>query len=253
LLVVPADHHVAPLAGYRTALRAMAERAATSDALLTLGLVPDHPATGYGWLEVGPKVDALHAQPVHRVLRYVEKPPLAKAKRLLAGGRHRWNGGTFAFRPEVLLEEARRLTPEVVAALEAALGVHGAPARRRALAKAYAGLPSASIDTAIMERARRVETVAAALTWDDLGSFDAVARRRRPDARGNRVRGKATLVDADGCVVEAAAGHVALLGVKDLIVVRTGDTVLVLPRGAGERVREIVKQLELEGREDLLT
>jgi mannose-1-phosphate guanylyltransferase len=104
-----------------------------------------------------------------------------------------------------------------------------------------------------MERANGVETVAAAIDWDDLGSFDAVARRRRPDALGNRVRGAATLVDAHDCVVEAEAGHVALLGVRDLIVVRTGDTVLVLPRGQGERVREIVRELEAQGRGDLLT
>lgn len=253
LLVVPSDHHVAPLSRYRAALRAMAARAAQADALVTLGLVPDRPATGYGWLELGPRVGGAARLPVHRVLRYVEKPALARAQRMLDGGRHRWNGGTFAFRPEVLLEEARRLVPAMLAALSAALARRGARAQQRALARAYRALPAASVDTALMERARHVETVAAPLAWDDLGSFDAMARQRRPDARGNRVRGAVTLLDAEGCVVEAEAGHVALLGVKDLVVVRTADTVLVLPRGAGERVRELVARLAAEGRGELLS
>ena len=252
LLVVPADHHVAPLAGYRAALRAMVERAATSEALVTLGLLPDHPATGYGWLEMGRKVAGTRALPVHRVARYVEKPTLAAAKRLLAGRKHRWNGGTFAFRPEVFLAEVKRLLPQMLAGLEAALAVRTRKGRDAALARAYRACGPVSVDHGIMEKARHVETLAASIDWDDLGSFDGLARQRAPDAQGNRVRGQVTLVDAEGCVVEAAHGHVALLGVKDLIVVRTRDTVLVLPRGQGERVREIVARLEAEGREDLL-
>lgn len=252
VLVVPADHHVAPLARYRAALRAMVERAAASPALLTLGLEPDRPATGYGWIRLGARVAGTAALPVHRVERYVEKPALAKARRLLADGRHRWNGGTFAFRPDVFLAALRAHLPDVAGPLEAACGVRSDRARARALSRAYPGLPSISVDYGVMEKADRVETVAASLSWDDLGSWDAVARHRRPDARGNCARGAVTLVDADGCVVEAASGHVALLGVRDLIVVRTGDTVLVAPRGAGERVREVVERLKAQGREDLV-
>lgn len=253
LLVVPADHHVAPLARYRAALRAMAARAAKGEALVTLGLVPDHPATGYGWLELGPRVAGTAALPVHRVLRYVEKPTLAVARRLLRGGKHRFNGGSFAFRPEVFLSEARRLLPALTQPLEEAWQARAGRSRALALAQAYARVPSVSVDHGVMEHALRVETVAAALEWDDLGSLDAMARHRRPDAAGNRARGSVTLVDAAGCVVEAAAGHVALLGVKDLIVVRTADTVLVMARGAGERVREVVARLKAERREDLLS
>jgi mannose-1-phosphate guanylyltransferase/mannose-1-phosphate guanylyltransferase/mannose-6-phosphate isomerase len=253
LLVVPADHHVAPLARYRAALRAMAERAAASEALVTLGLVPDHPATGYGWLRVGRRVAGTRDLPVLRVERFVEKPRAALARRLLADGRHRWNGGTFAFRVDVLRGVLGTLQPALLAALERALAVRGQAARRRALARAYAGLPSISFDHAVMERAPQVETVAADIAWDDLGSFDAVARRRRGDSSGNAARGDVTLLDAERCVVEAGAGHVALLGVKDLIVVQTKDALLILPRGAGERVREVVERLKAQGRTDLLS
>jgi mannose-1-phosphate guanylyltransferase len=253
LLVVPADQHVAPLARYRAALRRMAERAAEGEALVTLGLSPTHPATGYGWLWLGARVAGPREPAVFRVERFVEKPTLAVANRLLADGRHRWNGGTFAFRREVLLAALRAHVPALHDALDAVFRLRAGPRRARALARAYAGLASISFDHAVMERTAHVETVAAALDWDDLGSFDALARRRRGDAAGNAARGDVTLVDASGCVVEAAEGHVALLGVKDLIVVRTKDAVLVLPRGQGERVREVVERLKAAGRADLLS
>jgi len=248
LLVVPADHHVAPVGGYRSALRAMVARARDSEGIVTLGLAPDRPATGYGWLHLGPRVSGTDRLPVHRCRGYVEKPSLARATRFLAGGRHLWNGGTFAFRPEPFLEQVRRLLPDVAEPLRRALDRGGA----QALARAYAQVTAISIDHGVMERARGVEVVRASIGWDDLGSWDAVGRHRRPDAEGNRLRGEVTALDARDCLVEAADGHVALLGVSDLIVVRTADTVLVARRGEGEAVRRLVERMEREGRGDLL-
>lgn len=253
VLVVPADHHVAPTAAYRAALRAMVERAAVSESIVTLGLTPTRPATGYGWLAVGPKVAGRRGLPVHTVERYVEKPSLPKAKRLLAGGAHLWNGGTFAFRPLSFLEPLSRHLPAVAQPLLAAYAKRPTPYARRGLARVYADLPSVSVDHGVMEKAERVETVAARLDWDDLGSWDAVARHRRTDRAGNSVKGEATLVDAKGCVVDAAGGHVALLGVEDLIVVRTADAVLVAKRGQGERVREVVERLKGQGHGGLVS
>jgi mannose-1-phosphate guanylyltransferase len=170
----------------------------------------------------------------------------------VAGGRHLWNGGTFAFRPEVLLEEARRHLPEVHDPLADVYAARASRSFPRALAAAYAVLPAISVDYGLMEKTSRIEVLSAPLRWDDLGTWDAVARHMAPDAAGNRVRGAATLVEAEGCVVYAGEGHVALLGVKDLIVVRTKDTVLVLRRGRGEDVRRVVARLEAEGLERLL-
>lgn len=250
LLVVPADHHVAPLGAYRRALSAMCRRAATSDALLTLGLRPTRPATGYGWLEAGPALSG--ARGLFAVRRFVEKPALARARRFLAGGRHLWNGGTFAFRAGVFLEQLRRHLPAVAGPLARAHARPGARARAAAIARAWRRLPSISVDHGVMERADRVEVIRAELDWDDLGSWDAVARHRPQDARGNSVRGPAALVDSRRCLVEAQEGLVALLGVSDLIVVRTADAVLVARRGQGEAVRRLVAALEREGRGEAL-
>ena len=252
VVALPADHHVRPAGRYRRVLAAMAARARKSDAILTLGLEPDHPATGYGYLEIGECLVQRAIGNVYAVKRYVEKPGLRRAKRLVADGRHLWNGGTFAFRPEILLGEAAQHLPEVATPIAHAFEHWGKRGFRAALKRAYDAIPSISVDYGIMERTRRVEVLASDIEWDDLGSWDAVARHRTPDAEGNRTRGDVTAVDAQGCVVDAVDGHVALLGVEDLIVVRTGDTVLVARRGRGEDVRKIVKRLEAEGREDLL-
>ncbi len=252
ILALPADHHVRPVGKYRQALKAMAARAARTDAILTLGIQPDRPATGYGYLKLGEVTEARGARQIRKVLRFLEKPKAAKAKRLASDGHHLWNGGTFAFRPEVLLREAHRHLPEVTEPLESAFERYGTRGFPAALRSAYDAIPSISVDYGIMERTKHVEAVPADFEWDDLGSWDAVARHRKPDRRGNAVCGAVTIVDADGCVVDAQDGHVALLGVKDLIVVRTKDTVLVARRGRGEDVRDVVKRLEEEGREDLL-
>ena len=254
VLVVPADHHVQPLDGYRKALRAMLDRARDTDAILTLGLQPDRPATGYGYLRVGKPIASTPGGPLHVVNRFVEKPALAKARRMTRDGNHMWNGGTFAFRADAFLDAVEAHLPEVFHALrEAFRGVAAGrlPSKAR-LTRAYAKLPSISVDYGIMERVARVETIRATLDWDDLGSWDAVARHRKPDAEGNCPRGDVTLIDAKDCVVDAQEGHIALLGVDNLIVVRTGDTVLVAKRGRGEDVRQIVDALKRTKRADLL-
>lgn len=257
VLIVPADHQVSPLRAYHSALKAMVSQARRSDGIVTLGLQPDRPATGYGYLRLGAARPAVRTWKVFDVDRFIEKPKLPKARRMARDGKHLWNGGTFAFRAGVFLEALATHLPKVHAPLARAFArfTPGKPDARafvRALAAAYAKVPAISVDYGVMERADVVETVVADLSWDDLGSWDAVARHRTPDRAGNRTRGAVTAVDTSDCVVDAGEGHVALLGVSDLIVVRTGDTVLVARKGQSEDVRKVVDALRREGRGDLV-
>jgi len=252
VVVIPADHHVEPEGAYRQALRAMAARAKQSNSIITLGLAPTRPATGYGYLELGEQTSSRKVGAFHRVESYVEKPDPRQARELVRDGRHLWNGGTFAFRPETFLRELHVQMPETAQLFEGAFQKYGKRGFSGALKRAYDQLPTISVDFGVMEHARDVEVLVAALDWDDLGSWDAVARHRQPDERGNRARGDATLVGANNCIVDVEDGHVALLGVSDLIVVRTGDTVLVARRGRGEDVRQVVDELKRTGREDLV-
>lgn len=249
-VVVPSDCHVAPDRAYRAALAAALARAAASERILTLGLRPTFPATGYGYVELGAPRAKTAAGPVHAVARFVEKPPLAAAKRYVRSGRYLWNLGTFAFRPRAYLAAARLAWPDGLAALA---GLGRGRATPTKVAEAYATVPSISVDYAVMEKARDLEVLSTSFAWDDLGSWDAVARHATPDASGN-VLGKDDLaLDATGCLVRTDDGTtVALLGVSDLVVVRTKDALLVARKGRGEDVRSIYEALAKRGRRDLL-
>ncbi len=252
LIVVPADQHVAPLKAYRAALRAMADRARNFSGIVTLGLKPTHPATGYGYLERGVRLSSSKAGPIHRVVRFVEKPSRARAGRMLSRGGYLWNGGTFAFRPSVFLDALDQHQSDLAWPLARACRRMGQRGFQQSLARAYSTVPSISVDYAVMEKARAVEVLSTKIEWDDLGSWDAVARHRTADENGNRLRGDVTAQDVRDCLVDVEDGHVALLGVKNLVVVRRGNTVLVAKRGKGESVRQLVERLKEEGREDLL-
>ncbi|MCC7139957.1 MAG: mannose-1-phosphate guanylyltransferase [Planctomycetes bacterium] len=251
LAIVPSDHHVAPDRAWRAAVRAMLARAASARRILTLGLRPAFPATGYGYLEVGERRAAVRGGAVHAVRRFVEKPVLARARRFVAGGRHLWNLGTFAFLPEVFLRAFLASFPAGAEAFRPLLERGLSPAR---VAAAYRAVPSLSVDYAVMEKQADLEVVAASFSWDDLGSWDAVGRHARADAAGNVLPAGGVALEAERCFVRAEDGTtVALLGVSDLVVVRTRDALLVARRGRGEDVRRVYEELDRRGRKDLLS
>lgn len=236
MVVLPADHVIGDGAACRATLARAMDVAVETDALVTIGVRPTHPETGYGYIQVGP---ILGNGPAHAVSRFLEKPDRARATALLAGGDVFWNAGIFAWRVARILDELRRWVPEVMAPLEAAVA-RGTPA---ALGRAYRRLPSVSIDTGVLERAERVAVVPATFPWSDVGSWAAVADLWRDGDAANAVRGTAVLVDSAGCVVDAGSRLVALLGVSDLVVVDTPDALLVCPKDRAQDVRRVVDEL----------
>jgi mannose-1-phosphate guanylyltransferase len=235
MVVLPADHVIGDGAAFRATLARAIETAVESDRLVTLGIAPTHPETGYGYIQVGERL----ADGVHVVTRFLEKPDRERAAALIAGGDVLWNSGIFVWRVARILEELRRWVPEVIGPLEVACR-RGTPA---ALARAYRGLPAVSIDTGVLERADRLAVVRAALPWNDVGSWAAVADLWRDGTSPNAVRGTAVMLDSRGCVVDAGARLVALLGVDDLIVVDTPDAVLVCPKARAQDVKLLVDEL----------
>jgi mannose-1-phosphate guanylyltransferase len=241
ILVMPSDHVIADVDAFHSAIQA-ALPLVREGWLVTFGISPDAPETGYGWIKVGELVGA----GVHRVDRFVEKPPRDKAEAMLAAGDHVWNGGIFLFRADMFL---------------GALGVHAADmlvAAQKAMDKAvregarifpdkeeFAASPADSIDYAVMEKAPRVAVVPVAMGWSDVGSWDALHAISDPDEGGNVVRGDVVAVDASNCLVQAEPGRrVALVGVSDLIVVASGNDVLVLPRGRSQEVKKIIEAMK---------
>jgi mannose-1-phosphate guanylyltransferase/mannose-6-phosphate isomerase len=243
VVVLPSDHRVGDPAAFRDTLARAARAVKREDRVMTLGVTPRWPETGYGYLELEEGSDE---DGVRRVRRFVEKPDLPTAGRYVASGSHLWNAGIFLFRGTTLLDVLARLQPELARGLEE---ISAAPDR---VAELYPRLPADSIDYAVMEKLDSIATLPLDCGWSDLGSWAALDEVLPRDDRGNTGRGDILSMDADGNLLFSDQGTIAVLGVRDLVVVRTGDSVLVMPKERSQEVKRLVEELKSRGREDLL-
>ena len=246
LVLLPADHLIGAPDVFRDQLAEACALATAGAPVVTFGVVPDRPATGYGYNETTGE------GPVRRGVRFVEKPDAATAAAWLRGGRHLWNSGLFVWRCGALLERLREHAPAVVEALAPAVAAYGTPDFPRRLAAAYAACPSVSIDYAVMEHLADFPVLPARFPWSDLGGWESWAATAPDLGDGNRGAGDVFLVDSRDNIVHAGGRTVALLGARDLVGVATDDAVLVCPRDRAEAIRDLIARLEAAGREDLL-
>jgi len=244
IAVFPSDHRIEPAAVLRAELERAARLSIERRVIVTFGVPPTRPETGYGYIEVGATLEGAPA--FHAVSAFREKPNAETATRYAADGKHVWNTGMFVFPPSVMLEELAALAPDVATPL-AALPDRPGEGSESALERYYAAVPSISIDYAVMERSQRAVVARAGFAWDDLGSWAALGTPDAADADGNVVRGPAILLDSRGIIAFADGGLVATLGVENLIVVRTGDVTLVCARDRAQDVRAIVERLKRGG------
>lgn len=243
MAVLPADHYISDEETFRTTLLQAAEIAGAWS-LVTLGIVPTGPETGYGYIEA----DAVSGSAVLPVRRFVEKPDRAKALEFLAAGNFYWNSGMFVWRADVILDRIRSHMP----ALSAGLSVLAVPenidrlaAMEEQVAKLYAGLEGQSIDYGVMEKAEGVKVIPASFGWSDVGSWSALPELLPADANGNVLMdaGQLVALDARNCLVRSGDRLVALVGVEDLVVVDTDDALLVCPRQRAQDVKQITEEL----------
>ena len=238
LAVLPADQHVADEPGLTRALEIALHAVEHDDVIGTIGISPTHAETGFGYLEV----DYVALGVVTAVRRFVEKPDRGTAEAYLASGRYLWNAGMFCV-------SARRLLAELDAQLPAtARAVRDIAAGRVTAAEVYPTLASVSIDHAVMERAQRVVTVPAAVGWDDVGSWAALSALHPSDDHGNTVTGQAVIVDGGGNIVISDDDTlIATVGMSDVVVVKSGNAILVIPKAQAQDVRKIVEALSAKG------
>jgi mannose-1-phosphate guanylyltransferase len=243
LLVMPSDHVIADPQAFQQAIDAalpLVERGW----LATFGITPDGPETGYGYIRTGEEV----APGAHRVARFVEKPDLETAVSMLASGDYVWNGGIFMFRADAYLRALEAHAPAMLAAARAAIeGATQAGQRLYPDADAFAASPSDSIDYAVMEKVAeaeggRVAVVPVAMGWSDVGSWDALHALGADDA-GDAHHGDVIALDTANCLLRSDGIRIAAVGVSDLIVVASGNDVLILPRGQSQNVKRIVEAL----------
>ena len=244
LLVLAADHVIRQEQRFRETVCAGIAAAAAGQ-LVTFGIVPTAPETGYGYIE---STEPLNAEQPVPIARFVEKPDLATAEGFLASGRFTWNSGMFLFRASAILAELERLAPEVVSTCRSALDHDSADLDFLRLEReAFAGCPSVAIDVAVMERTDRGCVLPLDAQWSDVGSWSALWETADRDSEGNVHRGRVISRDSHNCYLRSEHRLVVGLGVDNLVVVETDDVVLVAHRDRAQDVKSIVGQLEREG------
>jgi mannose-1-phosphate guanylyltransferase len=244
VLVLPSDHRIADPAAFRAVLELATGVVEREPKIVSLGVVPSRPETGFGYLEMAEELGG--AAGLRRVRRFTEKPDRTTAERFVAGGEHLWNAGIFAFRGSVLLGGLERHAPELWQGLAE---LARSPGRAQEL---YPQLQSISIDYAVMEKFEAMAALPLDCGWSDLGSWDALADFLPADGDGNFFHGGAVVVDGSRNITFAEEGTIAVLGLSDLVVVRSGDAVLVARREDAQEVRRIVARLAATGRDELL-
>jgi mannose-1-phosphate guanylyltransferase/mannose-6-phosphate isomerase len=251
MLVLPSDHVVQNAAAFREAAY-MAAAAAESGRLVTFGIAPRAPETGFGYIAAGGSVNGLDR--VRAVDGFVEKPDLTTAQAFVDGGNHFWNSGMFVFRADTLIAEIDRLTPETGIACRAALAGGSEDLDfLRLNAESFAAAPATSIDYAVMEKTDRAAVVPVDMGWSDVGSWRALWEIGAKDNAGNVVVGDVVQVGARDCYLRSDGTLVAAIGLEDFVVVASADAVLVAPKDEVQQVRDIVEALGKSGRSEAVT
>lgn len=238
LLVMPSDHIIDDLAAFHDAVAA-GRSAAKAGRLVTFGVRPTDPETGFGYIHAGTEIAG--APGVHEVSRFVEKPQRDAAEQMIADGQHFWNAGIFLFRAGTFMEEVGRHAPAIALAAENAVRL-GRREGNRIIADeaAFSACPGESVDYAVMEHSSRIAVVPMSPGWSDLGSWDALASLMP----GEDSFGPVTALDCDDCFIRSDGLQVAALGIRDLIVVASGKRILILPRGRSQEVKKLLSAMD---------
>ncbi len=244
--VLPADHVIHDSKAYEADLAAAFAAAEAAEVMVTIGIKPTEPATGFGYIQRAAKWKSFNRRPVFNVQRFVEKPKKEVAESYLASGDYLWNAGMFVWSVPVVEKALVQHAPELAIALQP---IRAALAQKRPLAgvlkKVYPTLPKISVDYALLEKSTNVVVLPSSFDWDDVGAWPAVAKHFKPDAAGNVSRGLAVVEQGRNNIVFSEGGHlVTLLGVDDLIVVQTADATLVCPKSKAQDIKALLKQVE---------
>jgi mannose-1-phosphate guanylyltransferase/mannose-6-phosphate isomerase len=242
LLVLPSDHLIADTSAFVTAVHAAAGIAA-GGSLVTFGVEPSRPETGYGYIQRGQPDGA-----GFRVVRFKEKPQADEAARLVADGMHLWNSGMFVFTAAALLDEAERQVPDILDGVRSSL-----PAARQGtlvLDANFSAVRSISVDHAIMENATKVSVLPLDAGWSDIGSWQTVWEAAEHDGDGNTLIRDVVAVDVRGAYVRSGSRTVAIAGVEDLVVVETPEVILIVPKDRSQLVRDLASRAEETRRSD---
>ena len=251
MAVLTADHYIEKADELRRALRAAAQ-VAEEGHLVTLGIQPNRPATGYGYIERGEKLAQVNGHDVYRVRKFTEKPDPATAQAFLESGRYYWNSGMFIWKVSTILREFERLMPQLYAQLMEIDAALGTAEERAVLERVWPLVENETIDYGIMEQAEDVAVIPVDIGWSDVGSWATLFELLPADGEGNVIMGQHIGLDTRGCLIHGSRRLVATIGLEDMIVVDTEDALLVCPKERAQEVRDLVEKLKESGGEEYL-
>lgn len=245
MIVMPADHVIEPPEAFHATVSAAVSVVVDDPAaLVTFGIKPTHPETGYGYIERGPVLETRGGIPVHRVIQFREKPDKATAQQFLAAGNFAWNAGIFVWRARTILDEIKKHRPSLATALEPILRSLGTPAQSETLARLFPSLERVPIDKAVMEHAANVRVLEVPYLWNDVGDWRAVASLLKHDPAGNAIQGAVVARDTTRSIIISDDGAlVATLGVDNLVVVHSGNATLVARKDQLDKLKALVEGL----------
>lgn len=244
MVVSPSDHMIKNKKQFNKVIRVAAEMAAEKDGIVTIGITPDRPATGYGYIQTGEEIDSTDGVKTYSIKTFAEKPNLATAQRFLQSGDFFWNSGIFIFRVSVFLKTLKQQMPDLHEGLVKIQKAFDKSNYEDVLKKVYQQLKSISIDYGVMEKIQNVYLVRGNFEWNDLGSWEQVYKLSPKDDEQNVISGDVITVDTQNSYVHNSKGLVAVLGLKDVIVVQEGGATLVCSREKAEDVKGIVDRLK---------
>ncbi len=247
MAVLTADHYIADTISFREVL-GIAEKTARKGYLVTLGIQPSFPSTGYGYIEQGNRIDSGISVPIYEVNRFVEKPDLAAALQMMTDGRYTWNSGMFIWRVDRILQEIARHMPELSVSLGIIEDHIGGPDDSRVLREQWEKVQKETIDYGVMEKAGRIAVIPASIGWVDVGNWSSLFQLRDQDPHGNVWTGPHIAIDTQNTLAFTGGEKlIATIGVEELIIVDTQDALLICKKDCEQDVRLVVKQLERSG------
>ena len=251
MMVLPSDHLIHQPALFRGALKDAMRTAEETDALVTLGISPSAPDTGYGYIRYDTE-EGSGFEKAFRVRQFVEKPDLETAKKYLASGEYLWNSGMFIWKASAVLKEIREKLPEMYRQLEIIEQAIGTDRETEAVNEAFGAMQSISIDYGVMEKAEHVYVLPSSFGWDDVGSWLAVGRINPGNEAGNVIRGDVVTINSTRCIVEGGDKLIAMVGLEDTIIVDTRDALLVCAKDNAGEIRKVLETLKAVNRTELL-
>ncbi len=252
MVVLPADHYIADIEEFQRIIQVAVRSARSGEWVVTIGIRPSRPETGYGYIQQGEAIEKLEGIPVYKTIAFHEKPDLKTAVEYLNQDNYLWNSGMFVWRVDLLLRLIAQYLPELNRGLAFIAENIGTEREAEVIGEVYEKLSRVSVDYGIMEKCNQALVIPASFGWDDVGSWTALGRYRESDQEGNVLESQGVFIDTRDCMIYAPQRVVATLGVEGLIIVNSQESLLVCSKDRAQEIKKVIEALKEAGYQDII-